>query len=293
MFKKILISLVVCIASLNAMDQEQPFPFQELPKDVKQLILAHAYKNHSTPEEAVRTFKNLALVCKDSVVVAKNSIHTKAIIKDLVKKYEAKAIAIPLALHSTRALGAFKRAYKKSLVALADEINALANTITPDEEQQYLLSANGSVKNFDINQLRYLIACGMYTHNLSLSVLFLRCVSNPEALKLLIACGADVNDKDPYGRSVLINTIISFCIKNHLPLVQILIAAGADATLRDDQQLTPLSWFLTQKSKSADPDKLITLLSLAGSDVGPLWVWRFWLPYKFTKHAQRSACTIV
>ena len=290
MFYRILISLVLCVGSLNAMDQEQSFPFQDLPKDTKQLILFNAYKNHGTPEEALHTFKHLVLVCKDSAVVPKNSIYTKALMKDLVKKYEAKAIAIPLALHSTRALRAFKRAYKKSLVTLTDEIIALGNTLTPEdkEEDQY---TNWEFKNAckinDVNAVKYALASGIIDQWLILSP---QCARHPETLKLLIA-GANVNSQG-YDVQTSLRRIVQ--LPNALPLVQILIAAGADATLRNKEGNTPLTCLLAGRElNSADVDQVITLLSLAGSEIGPLWALRFWLSYKFTKCAQQSACTIV
>ena len=146
MFYKIIILVILCTASLIAMDQAESFQFQDLPKDLKDLVLAHAYKDHATLKEALQQFKTLTLVSKDAAQVAKNSGYTQSLMQDLLNKYDSDAIDVVICLSSDQALIAFKQQFNESFMKLCEHIKTLTNTITSIEIEP-LLNALSVLEN--------------------------------------------------------------------------------------------------------------------------------------------------
>lgn len=96
--------------------------------------------------------------------------------------------------------------------------------------------------------------------------------SESEAVfKALIAAGADINSRGPYG-----NTILSLAVSNGayyegsyrptgLQILKTLIAAGADVNARNKDGMTPL--YLAAKSGGRDIEEAVKILLAAGADV--------------------------
>ena len=315
MFKKILISLVLCIASLNAMQQKESFPFQSLPKDIQTLVLVYAYKDHQTASEAIQKFKALTAVSRNTLSIANSSLYAApTIMEDLVKKYSSDAIVIPLCLHSKMALEAFKQAFKESLVPLADEIADLSYVLPASDKQQGQAELD-SILIFaaicdDFKQVKHALAAGCdlnFRLRAEGSTLFTHIISHVrscETLKYMLAMGADVNACNEAG----LTGFMSACInrENNLSKVKMLLAAGAHVNARDMHGNTSLLYAIrryetasnTSNSKKLTDD-LVRLLYAAGVDAGKpdfqckKILYRYTLLAKMRKFAQETACTIV
>lgn len=318
MFYKILISLILCIASLKAMDTEQSFPFQELPKDLQGLILAHAYKDHSDSDDAIQQFKKLVLVSKDTVLFAKNSIYTKLLMKDLVEKYFAPGILIPICLHSKKALTLFQQAVKKELKHIAKDNgftynNSQMQNKSGDADKFIETIFHGNTEaiirmlrnGFNLNEIVY--------KKLKLTVFsFLFCdLGLPvPIIKLLLAADPNVNAQDRQGKTVLMGCASTLVPDWPYKLV-VLLAVGAKIHAIDNTGNSALHYAI---SGAYHRDSIIDvsnypytaaqcsysrkLLVAAGASMGSN---RFsnlrcygWLGLScFKIHAQESACTIV
>src|SRR5262245_4515000 len=81
---------------------------------------------------------------------------------------------------------------------------------------------------------------------------------NVAALKAILAKGADVNAKTPYGA-----TALSFAAdKGHVAIVKVLLEHKADVNVKDTfYDATPLKWAIAK-----DHGKIVELLVEAGAD---------------------------
>jgi ankyrin repeat protein len=84
---------------------------------------------------------------------------------------------------------------------------------------------------------------------------------NPETLKLLVECGADVNGKSKDG----FDALTFACSANKPAVVDTLIALGADVNSKDNQEFTPL---MTASLRGDDESpRIIATLIKAGANI--------------------------
>jgi hypothetical protein len=85
-----------------------------------------------------------------------------------------------------------------------------------------------------------------------------------ETMRELITTGADVNSKDPCGKTAL---MLASC-RGHKEIVTVLITAGADANARDDNGNTALIYatYYTQLAPSSRWGAIVKALLSAGAD---------------------------
>lgn len=81
-----------------------------------------------------------------------------------------------------------------------------------------------------------------------------------EAIKLLIDKGADINFKDKYGNTVLMNA----CIMNNTELVKLLLENGADINAKDKDGYTALD--LASINENNENNEIIKILENAGAN---------------------------
>ena len=284
MFYKILISLILCAVPLLAMDEKHSFPFQDLPKDLQGLVLAHAYKKHDTPEQAAQQFKTLTLVSKDTAQVAKSSSHVPSIVKDLLNKYNVFALDIVICLTSPQALAAFKQQFNKSFIKLSQHIKKLTNTITITEtvtDVKRLLGAFDDLKDsYSQNQwteheFEYMAIVALLAPNLRFNELisllnelklhnknanFLWHIikkKRAEFTKLVLNVHPDTKNSGGWTKLILAANY------GNNYLIRLLLTAGADINLFDD------SWRLTALMAAIRNGNTMTveLLLNAGADL--------------------------
>ena len=232
MLYKIIVSLLLCSASLMAMCQVKTFDIGSLPKDIQTLVLVCAFKDHQTESEAIQKFKALTAVSKHTATIAKDSLFTALLMKDLVKKYQAEVLIIPLCLHSDRALQAFKHEFRKVIELLAQEMQDLSGTLDlelPDDHiATYRYALSEAVSNGDTVRVKNLLSSigkfnnDQWTLQPELMRVCNQCPSK-EIVMLLLACGVDVNISVANATALI---YASRC--GHISIMKILLAFGSD-----------------------------------------------------------------
>lgn len=138
------------------------------------------------------------------------------------------------------------------------------NTFDPDKAERLRRKLVFAVKNNWASEVTELIRVGVSPDTVDQDgipiIIWASTSKYLDALRALLAAGADVKKRDGLGRKALLYYLIVHFQDPNLDLVRELIKAGADVNARNRREITPLS--AAEYSKNA---KLIELLKKAGA----------------------------